>query len=124
MVLLYIGAVHCLLQPLTPGLYGPHLDLSAPDSDGTPRLLDERPIPTSLLQAPRPHEHATFHNHSPDADEAVWLRAGPNTDDFTVMDGGQNISGETSLLVHTGIFAMIAPVPRKSSQDPALGYKR
>ncbi len=46
-------------------------DLSTPDEDGAPRLLEKRAVPASRLDAPGTDEHPSLDDHRPDSDEAV-----------------------------------------------------
>src|SRR5439155_19608384 len=61
--LLQVSAVDRVLEALAPRLYRPNGDHAPADLDDPSRLLQERAPPASRLQAPRPHEHASFHHH-------------------------------------------------------------
>src|SRR5947209_951364 len=59
-VLLQIGAVDRVFQALAPGAHGAHGDFAIGNLDRAVRLLEERPIPASRLQAPGTHENAAL----------------------------------------------------------------
>ena len=76
--LLGICAVDQLLQTFAAREHRPHFKLFSVHLDDTARILAKSAPPAARLQAVRAHEHATLHDHGPDADDAVWFSAGPN----------------------------------------------
>jgi hypothetical protein len=66
-VLLHVGPVDSVFQAVAPRPYGADGDLAPGDLDHAAWLFEKRPVPASWLQAPRPHENATFDYHNPDA---------------------------------------------------------
>src|SRR2546422_2581807 len=86
-VLLQVGPVDRVLQALAPRARRAYRNLSPGDLDDSAGLLQEGPVPASWFQAPGSNEHAAFHHHGPDADEAVRLGARPDAQDLPVADG-------------------------------------
>src|SRR6266568_2796759 len=59
-VLRQVGPIDRVLQALAPRAHVAYRNLSPGDLDDSTGLLQERPVPASRLQAPRPDEHAAF----------------------------------------------------------------
>ena len=104
----HVGAVHSVLQMLAPRANGAHGDFATINLDSAAWLLKERAGPASRFQAPRPHEDASFHHHSPDPDETMRLRTSLDAQDLTVADCGQDVVRESSLRFHARAFLSFA----------------
>ena len=48
--------------------------------------MEKRPVPTVWFHAPRSDQDAAFHDHKPDADEAVRAHAGPQAQTFALLE--------------------------------------
>src|SRR5919197_3430761 len=86
-ILLQVGPADGRLQALAPRVDGADGDLAAGGLDGAARLLEESAVPASRLQTPRAPDHAPFHHHGPDADEAVRLGARADAQKAADADG-------------------------------------
>src|ERR1700730_2140242 len=88
---LSVRVVNGCLQTLAARENGAHGNFAAIYFDYSARLFEKCAVPTSRLQTPRAHEDATFNYDGPDADEAMRLCAGSNTEDLSIANGRHDL---------------------------------
>src|SRR6185369_12783426 len=94
--LLRVSLINSSLQPLAPGKQRPHRNLSTIDRNDSNGFLEKRAIPASFLETPRSDEHTVLHHYRPDANDAMRLRAGANSQNLPVANGRHHLFRETS----------------------------
>ena len=85
-VLIQVSAINCVSQTLAFNRHGADRNFVISYLDRTPRVMEKRPVPTVWFHAPRSDQDAAFHDHKPDADEAVRAHAGPQAQTFALLE--------------------------------------
>jgi hypothetical protein len=91
-IFLDVGTINGSLQAFASCPHGPDRYSATADPDYTFGILNERTIPASRLQAPRPNEDPAFDNHRPNTDNPVWSGSGANAKDHAVANRAYDFS--------------------------------
>lgn len=95
-VLLKVSAIDGVPNLFVPDALCPDRDFVIASLDRAARLLNKCPIPAFRLHAPGPHKDAVFHDHMPNANEAVAPASSSNAQNLAGPQSEKDFVGKMS----------------------------